>query len=134
MLSELIRSFEKTADDAADLKEIFWHRIPGAVTSSSAVAEYVGAHHAIVFRLPDVEGIAEDLHKQGWDVFQTMWGPVVVDDSQEKRLAAKMKVISLASRDRASLGLMTELVEYIGRVSKRSPPKSNRDSGEAQNE
>ena len=42
------------------------------------------------------------------------WGPVIIADSRDKRLQAKMLVKSIESRERMSLRTMEELINFVG--------------------
>ena len=71
------------------------------------------------------------LEAYGLGARPTPWGPVVVLDSAEKRLRAKILVKSIASREKNSLYILEDIVEYIGKVTRVSPRPggSSRDGG-----
>ena len=122
LLYELVVGFNRNAGDAAGLRSLFRHEIPDTLANPRAVLEYADRSNALVFDLPDREGLAASLREMGRDVYDSPWGWVMVEDSPDKRLEAKMKVISIRNRDLKCLGLMEQIVEGIGSGSERQRP------------
>jgi hypothetical protein len=113
VLYELSDNFERTADEAAGLRDLFWHEIPDSITAPDDVLKYVGASPAMVFRLPRRMGVADSLRKRGLDVFETLWGKALVEDAPERRVEAKMRAIRIMSRERESMGLLEAIARFI---------------------
>jgi hypothetical protein len=109
----IIDNIEKTTADVKDIRKIFWDKIPESVNSVDALLQYVRSSKSIVFSFAGRDRFFADLRNQGLQVFKTQWGPMVVDDSRDKRLRAKIMVKSLEARERASLRMMEEIVNYI---------------------
>jgi hypothetical protein len=123
-LYDLVVNFERTAEDAAALRSFFRHEIPDTLTDPRAVLEYIERSGALVFALPDQEGLAAGLRDLGRDVYESLWGWVMVEDSPGKRIEAKMKVISIRSRDLKCLDLMGQLADDIRSKGEREwPPR-----------
>ncbi len=119
---ELVIGFNRIAGDAAELRRLFRHEIPDTLADPRAVVEYADRSNALVFGLPDREGLAPSLREMGRDVYDSPWGWVMVEDSPEKRLEAKMKVISIRNRDVRCLGLMEQVAECIRSASEQKRP------------
>jgi hypothetical protein len=113
-VEQLSANVERTAAEATDLRKIFWDQIPYALNTVDAVAGYVARSNSVVFSFAGRDRLFQDLADRGLKVFRTRWGPVIVSDSPEKRLRAKIMVKSLEARERASMKMMEELVEFIG--------------------
>jgi hypothetical protein len=123
-LYELVVNLKRTAEDAAELRDLFWHEIPDTLPDVQAVLDYVDGSGAMVFGLPDMEGLASNLRDMGRKVYASPWGWVMVEDSPEKRVRAKMKVISLRSRETRSLDLIMQVGKHVRSTSDRSwPPR-----------
>jgi hypothetical protein len=122
-LHELVVNFQKTAEDAAALRSLFWHEVPDTLADPLAVGEYADGKDAIVFALPDRQGLAEALRDMGRDVYRCPWGWAMVEDSREKRIQAKMKVIGMRARDRECLDLMREIAEDLRASNERQWPQ-----------
>lgn len=129
LLYELVVGFNRIAVDAAELRSLFRHEIPDTLADPRAVLEYADRSNALVFVLPDREGLAASLREMGRNVYESPWGWVMVEDSPGKRLEAKMKVISIRSRDLKCLGLMERVAEGIRSANERKwPPRKWRPS------
>jgi hypothetical protein len=121
---DLVVNFKRAADEAAELRDLFWHQVPDTLEDPESVLEYADNNSALVFALPDREGLAADLKSMGREVYESLWGWVMVEDAPRKRLGAKMKVISLRSRDIKCLDLMERLAVGISsRTGRRWPPR-----------
>jgi hypothetical protein len=112
-LLALARSYEKSASEAAELRSIFWHQVPDSLTGPQDVLEYTDTSGSMIFALPQGDGLADSLRGRGWAVYDTLWGSVLTEDSPDRRLRAKIKAISLMSRDREALGLLKETAGYL---------------------
>jgi len=110
---ELDIGFERSSAGAAELRDLFWHEIPDSLRDAREVLDYVDGSEAIVFSLPAGEELAASLKEMGRDIHQSPWGWVMVEDTPDKRLRAKMMVISLRSRDLKCLGLMERVENAI---------------------
>ena len=123
-LHELVTNFARSAEDAAALRDMFWHEIPDTLTQVQAIVEYADRSDALVFALPDEDGMAAGLRAMGRNVHECLWGWVMVEDSPTKRIQAKMKVISLRSRDLKCLEIMEIMAEDIKSMGERKwPPR-----------
>jgi hypothetical protein len=112
--NELVTNVERTGADVRALRKVFWNTVPYAMNTVESLVSYVDSSTSVVFSIAGRDVLLEDLRNRGYQAFKTRWGPIVVADSHEKRLGAKMLVKSLESRERASLRLMEDLVNYIG--------------------
>jgi hypothetical protein len=110
LLRQVVTNFTRASEDASSLRDVFWHEIPDTIGTAEEVEAYVNHTCSIVFKLPDDEHVRDDLYKAGRETFETPWGWLVVDDSSEKRKAAKMLVRSIEARDKNSLNLMEEII------------------------
>ncbi len=115
LLSEITENFERTVTDVRALRKMFFDIVPERLAGPEDVAGYVERENSIVYRIPDAEGLAPGLESLGLATYATPWGTVVVLDSPEKRLRAKVLVKSIASREKNSLYVMEDIVEHIGR-------------------
>jgi hypothetical protein len=116
LLEEIIDNFNRTADDAADLRKVFWddvRKAREARITRDEVPGYVASSKSIVIGVVDDKWYVRELEGQGYGIYSSPWGPVVVNDSEEKRLQARLLVRSLQSRERQSLSMLEELAEYI---------------------
>jgi hypothetical protein len=110
---ELLKNLERTAEDAAELRDLFWHKMPADVTEPDDVLEYLDGSDAMVFAIPERAGLADGLRSRGREVYETVWGKVVVEDSPKRRLEAKLKTVSILSRERESLRLLERIAEQL---------------------
>jgi len=122
--NQLEINFQRTAEDAAALRDLFWHEVPDSLNDPAAVLEYTEGKDAIVFALTSRDGLAASLRDMGRDIYECPWGWVMVEDSPAKRLQAKMKVISIRSRDLKCLDIMETMADEIGRMHHRRWPPS----------
>lgn len=131
LLGEAVENFEKVVGDVRVLRRMFWHPVPEWCEGPEDVMRYVERETSIVYRVPDGEDMLSGLEAHDLEARPTPWGPVVVLDSAEKRLRAKILVKSIASREKNSLYILEDIVEYIGKVTRVSPRPggSSRDSG-----
>jgi hypothetical protein len=113
MLREITRSFNLVVRDARDLRRIFWCEIPDTLVSSDMIADYARTSPSIVFRLPDHEDLPVLLERSGHDIYKTVWGWVLIDDSDAKRLSARLLVRSILSRERSSARMLEDLAECV---------------------
>ena len=126
LLSEVTENFERTVEDVRALRKIFWDPVPDWCTSPQAVDRYINGSSSIVYWVFGREDLAEGLEALGYEMHTTPWGPIVVLDSPDKRLRAKVLVKSIASREKNSLYVMEDIVEHIGRPN----PQALRQGGE----
>ena len=120
MLTQVASNFEKAAEDARSLREIFWHEIPQDIDSVKKIREYLTRGGSMVFILPENPRLRQDLEGVGIEIFSTPWGWLLIDDSPGKRASAKILVKSIASRDRNSLGLIEEVIAFLDRLDKQA--------------
>ncbi|MFH1312303.1 MAG: hypothetical protein ABIJ00_03670 [Candidatus Eisenbacteria bacterium] len=112
-VSDVMQSLAETADDAGILRKFFWHVITDTMTAGD-VAGYVKANTSMVFRLPDVEPLLNELQADGFEIFETAWGWLLVDDTPRKRTLAKTALRSIIVRERRSLDLLEGIADHIG--------------------
>jgi hypothetical protein len=112
-IGAIMEGLEETANDAGALREFFWHVIVDTMTAGE-VADYVRTSTSIVFRLPDVEPLVSELKAGGFEIFKTVWGWLLVDDTHHKRMLAKTALRSIIIRERRSLELLEEIADHIG--------------------
>jgi hypothetical protein len=122
-LSELLSNFERTTADAAYLHDAFWREVPDSLSEPDQVLAYVDTCKAIVFKIPEVEGLAESLRGQGQSVFETPWGHALVEGSGGRRLEAKLKVIGIKSRERESMDLLRQIADYLEKGAAADEPR-----------
>jgi hypothetical protein len=116
LLAEIMGNFENVVQDVRSLRKIFWDPVPDWCVNSDDVLRYIDSNGSIVYRVPDIRGIDTALASRDLSLYDTPWGRVVVLDSPSKRLKAKLLVKSIASREKNSLYVMQDIVEYIGRL------------------
>lgn len=115
LLKDIMDTFEKVVADVRSLRKVFWDPVPVWCSRPEDVVRYIEQKQSIVFRVPEDDGMLSALDALGYEAHGGPWGPVVVRDSPEKRLRAKMFVISILSREKNSLYLMEQIVDHIGR-------------------
>ena len=116
LLSEITENFERTTTDVRNLRKIFLNPVPERCAAPEDVMRYIEGEDSIVYWIPDGESMAPGLEALGLETYDTPWGTVVVHDSPDKRLRAKVLVKSIASREKNSLYVMEDIVENIGRL------------------
>jgi hypothetical protein len=104
----------EAADDAADLRKLFWDLVPRRVETARAVADYVRAGRSMIYSLAAREAVVDEVRGLGFKVFESPWGPAIVDDSPAKRLQARVLVKSLEVRDGHLLRGLGEIAGYVG--------------------
>jgi hypothetical protein len=104
---------DKASADARALREMFWDRVPRNVATARDIVDYVKSGKAMVFSIAGREALVDGLRGLGLKVFQSPWGPAVVQDSPERRLQARLLVKSLETRDRVLLRGLGDAVSYI---------------------
>jgi len=112
--AELVVNVDRTASDVKALRRIFWNQVPYAVSTVDSLIAYIDASPSVVFSIAGRDRYLQDLKDRGYQAFKTRWGPVIIADSRDKRLQAKMLVKSIESRERVSLRTMEELVNFVG--------------------
>jgi hypothetical protein len=112
-VEELVTNLEKTAEDAAALRKIFWDQIPYQINTPDKIIVYVKGSNSAVFSFAGNDKHFQDLEDRGLRVFKTRWGPVIIDDSAEKRLRARILVRSLEARERGSIVMMEGIENHI---------------------
>jgi hypothetical protein len=122
----LATNMDRTAGEAAALRKIFGDTVPYEVNTVDGMVQYVGGSGSIVLSFAGRDRLIEDLKARGLKALKTRWGPVIVADSPEKRLQARMLVRSLESRERASLAMMEQVVTFIGPDLGVTPPEPTR--------
>lgn len=113
-VEETVANIRKTAADVAALRKIFWDQIPQHVNTPERILAYVKSSGSIVFSFAGNDKYFEDLKGRGLRTFKTRWGPVIIEDSPERRLRARMIVRGLEARERGSLGMMEAVEAFIG--------------------
>jgi len=116
LLGEIADNFDRTVADVEVLRRMFWDPVPDSCRTPDDVTAYIERGESIVYWMGGVGGVSRELASRGLVGHETPWGPVVVFDSPAKRLAAKMLVKSIASRERHSMLVMRDIVEHIGRL------------------
>jgi hypothetical protein len=114
-MGEARQSLDATADDAGELRRFFWHELPDTIEAGD-VAAYVRASSSIVFKLPDDEHLRDRLRAEGFDIFNTVWGWVLIDDSRAKRMLAKTELRSIVVREQRTLEILDGIVDRVGSV------------------
>jgi len=108
-VAELTELFEASARDADSIRRFFWQRLPEGLDDVHEVSDFIDSSDAIVFSIGTDSTLAYRLMGVGYDVYQSPWGWVIVVDSEEKRLKAKMTVHSAFVHDKLALGVLEEL-------------------------
>ena len=121
-LLQLSDNYDLTLAEATQLHDAFSQVISDSLIDPGEVVEYVKTSPAVIFRLPDSPGLADNLKSRGLAVYETQWGRVLVDDSHDKRIWAKTKAISLMSREHRSLALLKDIAHYLETGAVAEPP------------
>lgn len=122
-----VREFERISEDARGLRKVFWCVIPDSLTTPGDVSRYISETPSMVFRVPEDERIQDQLRKDGYGVFKTLWGWVAIDDVHEKRMLAKTRLRRVIVRERHQIELLGRILDYIDQ------PAKLRDSRKSQN-
>lgn len=112
-VEELVANVHRTVTDVVALRKIFWDEIPHQINSPETIVSYVKNSNSMVFSFAGNDRYFQDLGDRGLRAFKTRWGPVIIADSPEKRLQARVLVRSLEARERASLGMMEGIEDFI---------------------
>ena len=111
-----------TSQDARSLRQIFWQTVPPDVTTADGALAYARQSPYIVINVSPRAGVADDLRSMGEPVFETPWGSVIVDDTPEKRMGARLLARALISRERNSIRMLEELLPSVdSRVERERP-------------
>jgi hypothetical protein len=113
-MNEIRQNLLATADDAGTLRRFFWHELADTLEADE-VAACVTASSSMVFKIPDIERLRNQLRADGFDIFETAWGWILVDDSHQKRMLAKTALRSIVVRERRSLEILEGVVDHIGK-------------------
>jgi hypothetical protein len=113
-----VREFERISEDARGLREVFWCVIPDSLTTAADVSSYISESTSMVFSVPEDESLQNQLRKDGYGVFKTLWGWVAIDDTHEKRMLAKTKLRRIIVRERDQIGLLERILDYIDQPAK----------------
>jgi hypothetical protein len=112
-LEELYNGVQATSEDARSLRQIFWQTLPPDVTTGDGAIAYARQNPYIVIDVAPRAGVADQLKSMGETVFDTPWGSVLVDDTPEKRMGARLLVRALTSRERNSIRLLEDLLPGV---------------------
>ena len=115
LLNEITESFEKVAAEVRLLRRLFWNPVPQWCAGPEDIMRYIEREKSIVYWIPD-DDLAAGLADHGLSAHSTPWGKVLILDSPEKRLRAKVLVKSIATREKNSLYVMQDMVGHIGEV------------------
>jgi len=124
LLEELYNGVRTTSNDAKSLREVFWQTIPADVTTADQAVAYARQSHSMVIEVTHRAGVADELKSMGEPVFETPWGWVLVDDSPEKRMGARLLVRALLSRERNSIRMLEELLPGVDIIVERERPET----------
>lgn len=127
LLEELYDGVRATSEDARSLRQIFWQTVPADVTTAEGALAYARQNPCIVIDVTPRAGVADELRSMGEAVFETPWGSVLVDDTPEKRMGARLLARALTSRERNSIRMLEELLPYVDtRVEQERPEGKER--------
>ena len=113
-LNEVVTSFKATARDAQDLRKIFWDEVPPDLRTADEIADYIATSMSIVFAIGDDSVVREAAIEAGFNLFRTLWGWVIIEDTRDKRLAAVAHVRSIVFREERSIETLEAIVEHVG--------------------
>lgn len=130
-VDETMANIRKTVADVATLRKIFWDQIPHQVNTPEGIAAYVKSSESMVFSFAGSDQYFQDLRDRGLRTFKTRRGPVIIEDSPEKRLRARMLVRSLEARERTTLVMLEGIENYLG-ANLSVPPAERRTGGPRQ--
>jgi hypothetical protein len=125
LLEELYEGVRATSQDASDLRQLFWQAVPADVTTAEGALAYARENPAIVIDVTHRAGVADELKSMGETVFDTPWGSVIVDDTPEKRMNARLLVRALISRERNSVRMLEELLPGVDTRAERERPQES---------
>jgi hypothetical protein len=114
VLGEVAGNMEGVLEDVRSLRRIFWDILPDTLASAEGALRHVEESGSIVYVVPDRKDIRDRLRREGYETHPTPWGRVVIADAPEKRLAARVLVKRIASREKNSLHLLSDIVQHIG--------------------
>jgi hypothetical protein len=129
---EAVLMVEGTAGDARRLREFFWNEVPETLCETGRIHDYVRDSFSMVFRINDDPAVHDRLGQRGFNVFETPWGWVLVDDTREKRMLAKTAVHSIVVRERRSIRMFTDIIPAVSwrsstdKVDRRTKQKERR--------
>jgi len=113
LLRELADNFQGVSVDARALREVFWRVMPPDVATADAAVAYARGSSSLVLMLPARAGVITGLKSMGEPVFETAWGWVIVADSPEKRLEARLLARAIVSRERNSIRILEKLLPDV---------------------
>jgi hypothetical protein len=128
-VNEMILGFGDIADDAKEFRTIFWHQIPSTLMDAQGIADYVSHSTSMIFKIWGPKKLRDDLGAMGFGTYDTPWGYVLVDDSHEKRMLAKTALRSIIVRERRSLKMLEDIVDYIDWTEKSGESGKHRQTG-----
>jgi hypothetical protein len=121
---------DKTVADVRKLRKMFMDQIPYDITTADGLVQYVRASTSIVYSFAGRDRLLEDLRSLGLKAYRSRLGPVVVDDSEAKRMRARLVAKSIEARERATLRMLEEIVGFIGpdlgAPAQQEPPQGRR--------
>ncbi len=123
LLEELTASFQAVSRDAKGLREVFWQAMPPGVTTADSAVAYARGSSSIVLNLSVPMWMIDELKSMGEPVFETHWGWVMVADSPEKRMGARLLVRAILSRERNSIRMLEELLPDVDTRLERERPE-----------
>jgi hypothetical protein len=123
LVEELYMGIQKTSSDAMNLRRIFWEPVPADVATADQALAYARQSPYMIIDITARQGFAEELKSRGEPVFETPWGWVLVDDTPEKRMGARLLVRALVSRERHSIRLLEELLPAVDTRVERERPE-----------
>jgi hypothetical protein len=110
----LADNVERTTADIKKLRGIFLDQIPYEVNTAAGILEYVRASNSLVFSFAGRDVLLDELRGLGLKALRSRWGPVIVDDTPNRRMLARMAAKSIESRESVSLHMLEQIVDYIG--------------------
>ena len=123
LLEELYEGVRTTSNDAKSLREVFWQALPAKLTTADQAVAHARQSNSIVIDVTNRAGVVDGLKSMGEPVFESPWGWVLVDDSPEKRMGARLLVRALLSRERNSIRMLEELLPGVDIIVERERPE-----------
>ncbi len=126
MLEEVGSNFQAVSKDAESLRGIFLQAIPEDISTADSALAWARESPAMALILMPGASVIDGLRARGENLFDTPWGLVLVDDTPEKRMAARLLVRAMLSRERNSIRMLEELLPYVDSRVEHDRPEEQR--------
>lgn len=101
--------FQASAQDAQAIRRFFWDPIPQDQMTKSGIETYVDSSTSMVFALGQDRTLAMQLKDEGYQIYNSPWGFVLIADSPRRRLLAKTAVHSAYVHERMAFRILEQI-------------------------